>query len=125
MTAEVPLVVGAVAIAAWGIAHVVATRPIAAGFGPLSVANRRIITMEAAAEGIVLVFVGVLVLVTTALGDHDAREAEIVYVTSAAALLVLAALSLATGARTPILPMKLCPAVKTAVALLFLLGALA
>ena len=105
MAIEVPLIVGAIAIAAWGMAHIAATRPIADGFGPLSVTNHRIITMESIAEGIALVFVGVLVLLTTALGDPDAREAEIVFSLSAAVLLVLAVLSLATGARTPILPM--------------------
>lgn len=78
MSSEMPLIVGAVMIAAWGLSHIIATRPIVAGFGPLSVTNRRIITMEAAAEGIALVFIGGLVLATTALGDHDAPEATIV-----------------------------------------------
>jgi hypothetical protein len=125
MDAEYPLIVGSALIIAWGLSHIVATRPIVEGFGELSVANRRIITMEAAAEGLALAFIGLLVLLTTIVGDPDAREATVVYVTSAAALLVMAALSTATGARTAILPMKLCPVIKTATAALFLLGTLA
>ena len=37
-------------------------------------------------------------------------------------LVVMAVLSQMTGARTAILPMRLCPYVKTAVAILFFLG---
>ncbi|MFB0515081.1 MAG: hypothetical protein ACETWG_00570 [Candidatus Neomarinimicrobiota bacterium] len=39
-----------------------------------------------------------------------------------AMLVVMALLSQLTGARTALLPMKLCPYVKTAVAILFFLG---
>jgi hypothetical protein len=41
---------------------------------------------------------------------------------AAAMLLVLAAVSAFTGARTSVLPMKLCPVVKSSVALAFFLS---
>ncbi len=55
-------------------------------------------------------------------GWQQEPAAPLVYRTSAGMLVVLAVLSQLTGARTAILPMKLCPYVKTAVAILFFLG---
>jgi hypothetical protein len=113
------LYAGAAAIFLWGAAHVAATRGVVTGFGELSPDNRKIITMEWIAEGLALCFVGVLVFVARlALGGAG----DVVYLASAAFLLVLAALSSFTGARTSVLPMKLCPFVKTAVAAAFILG---
>jgi len=43
--------VGGATAAAWGVAHLVPTRKVAAGFGPISEDNRHIITMEWIAEG--------------------------------------------------------------------------
>jgi hypothetical protein len=113
------LYAGAAAIFLWGAAHVAATCGVVAGFGELSPDNRKIITMEWIAEGLALCFVGVLVFVARlALGGGG----DVVYLASAAFLLILAALSSFTGARTSVLPMKLCPFVKTAVAAAFILG---
>ncbi|UCH78649.1 MAG: hypothetical protein JSU81_01485 [Candidatus Coatesbacteria bacterium] len=110
---------GAAVIFLWGAAHVAATRGVVAGFGELSPDNKRIITMEWIAEGLALCFVGVVVsLAKLSLGEAG----RVVYQASAAFLLVLAALSSLTGARTSVLPMKLCPYVKTAVAAAFVLG---
>ena len=39
----------------WGVAHLFATRGVVAGFGDISVDNRRIITMEWIVEGVALV----------------------------------------------------------------------
>jgi len=65
------------------------------------------------------VAVGVLVFVARLiLGDIG----RVVYVASAAFLLVLAALSSFTGARTNVLPMKLCPYIKAAASAAFILG---
>lgn len=113
------LYAGATVIFLWGAAHVAATRGVVAGFGELSPDNRKIITMEWIAEGLALCFVGFLVFVARLfLGGAGG----VVYLASAAFLLVLAVLSSFTGARTSVLPMKLCPFVKTAVAAAFILG---
>jgi len=110
---------GAAIIFVWGAAHVAATRGVVAGFGELSPDNRKIITMEWVAEGLALSFVGALVFVARLFLGGAGRVA---YLSAAAFLLVLAALSSLTGARTSVLPMKLCPYVKTASAAAFILG---
>ncbi|MEJ2738796.1 MAG: hypothetical protein P8105_02990, partial [Dehalococcoidia bacterium] len=58
----------------------------------------------------------------TLLVQSGSQVSDIVYRISAAMLLVMAVWTLTTGARTSILPIKICPAVKTIVAVLFLAG---
>lgn len=122
MLNDILLYIGSVIIIVWGIAHIAPTKNIVAGFGELSADNTRIITMEWIAEGLTLMFIGLLVLLTTLLGWSREPVAIIVYHTSTGMLVVLAMLSQLTGARTALLPMRLCPYVKTAVAILFFLG---
>ncbi len=104
----------------WGLGHLAATRAVVGGFGELTPQNKLIITMEWLAEGLALCFLGALpALVAQAFGlAHPA--AALVLRACAAMLLMMAALSAATGARTPIVPIKLCPVVKLAVAVAFL-----
>jgi hypothetical protein len=52
---------GAAILFVWGVAHIIPTRNVVAGFGPLSEDNRINITMEWVAEGLALAFVGGLV----------------------------------------------------------------
>jgi hypothetical protein len=73
--------------------------------------------MEWVAEGLTLCFIGLLVLVS-AIADAGATMP----VMSALMLLVMAAWTALTGARTSIVPIKICPFVTTGVAVLFLLG---
>ena len=113
---------GSIIILVWGIAHMVPTKSVVKGFGEISQDNRRILTMEWLAEGLTLVFLGVIVLLVTLLAGYEAEAANIVYLASAVMLLVMAVLTLSTGARTSIVPIKICPAVKTVVAILFILG---
>lgn len=120
MTNDILLYAGAGVIFLWGAAHVAATRGVVAGFGDLTPDNRRIITMEWVAEGLALCFVGALVFLTRLLLNGEGGR--VVYLASAAFLLVLAVLSTFAGARTSIAPMKLCPYVKTAVAAAFIAG---
>jgi hypothetical protein len=113
---------GAALVILWGIAHIaIPTRSIVAGFGPISVDNKRILLMEWLMEGVLLVFLGVLGLLVTSLGPESGRLTGMVYQVCASALVVMAGISLVTGARTAILPMKLCPPIfLTAAALFFL-----
>ncbi len=122
MLNDILLYIGSAVIIVWGIAHIAPTKGVIAGFGDISADNLRIITMEWVAEGLTLCFIGVLVLLTTLLGWSQEYVAIIVYRTSAGMLVVLAILSQLTGARTAILPLRLCPYVKTVVAVLFFLG---
>jgi hypothetical protein len=116
------LYVGAGLITLWGIAHIIPTKSVVNDFGQISRDNRRIITMEWIAEGLTLCFIGLLVLLVTIFAGPQNSVSKIVYLASAAMLVVMAVLTASTGARTSILPIKICPAVKIAVAVLFFLG---
>jgi hypothetical protein len=121
---ETLLYVGAGIIILWGIAHIIPTKNIVKGFGDISADNKKILAMETIAEGLTLIFLGVLPILVTSLGDSQSKTADIVYISSAVMLLVMAVLTLFTGARTPTIWYKLCPAVKTVVAVLFILGSI-
>jgi hypothetical protein len=101
----------------WGVAHIaIPTKSIVRGFGPM---------MEWLMEGVLLIFLGVLVALVRALVSADEVGPAIVYRTSAVALFVMAGISTLTGARTSIGPMRLCPAIFVVAAILFLLPTLA
>lgn len=122
MINDILLYVGSAVITLWGIAHIVPTKSVVGGFGPISQDNKRIITMEWIAEGLTLFFIGLLVLFVTIWGEARNQISAIVYMASAAMLVIMAALTSVTGARTSIVPIKICPFVKVAVATLFFLG---
>ncbi|KPL13214.1 hypothetical protein AMJ74_05630 [candidate division WOR_3 bacterium SM1_77] len=116
MVNVVLLYLGSVIIIIWGIAHLVPTGSIVKGFGEISRDNRLIITMDWIAEGLTLCFIGLLVLFVTVFAGSASPGAKIVYRLSFAMLVVLSVLSFFTGARTSVLPMKICPFVKLLVA---------
>jgi hypothetical protein len=105
----------------WGIAHLFPTRSVVAGFGDITLDNKRIITMEWIVEGVCLIFIGVLVAAVTTV---DATEAvsRTVYWLSFAGLNVLSLVSLFTGFKVNFLPFKLCPVIFTGSSILILLG---
>ena len=123
MSGEVLLWIGSMIPLLWGIAHLVPTRSVVAGFGTLSQDNRRIITMEWIAEGLALCFIGLLGILLAIVGAAN-PVAIAVYRALAAMLVVMAGLSAMTGARTSILPMKVCPFVKVIAATLIFAGTL-
>ena len=105
----------------WGAAHIFPVRAVVAGFGALSHDNRRILTMEWIAEGMTIMFLG-LVVALVFRHVEDESSARLVVRACASMLIALAALSAATGARTSILPMRLCPVVKLTAASLLVAG---
>jgi len=111
-------------IIVWGIAHIFPTKSIVKGFGEISKDNKHIIKMEWIAEGITLIFIGTIVVFVTIFGDVTTLIPQIVFWISSAMLVIMAILSTFTGARVPVIPMKLCPVIKTIVAILFLIGSL-
>jgi hypothetical protein len=117
------LYIGSGLIFIWGIAHLIPTRAIVNGFGSISEDNKKILAMESIAEGLTLCFIGVLVIIVTSLAGTQSETAFIVYMACAVMLLVMAILTTLTGARTPLVPYKICPVVKTVVAILFIIGA--
>ena len=83
---------------------------------------QKIITMETIAEGFTLCFLGAVVLLVTIVGGYEDKMSKAVIWASAIMLFIMALLTAMTGARTPIVPYKICPVVKTIVAVLFILG---
>lgn len=118
------LYVGSTVIFLWGIGHLIPTRNVVADFGEISSDNRKIITMEWLIEGLTLCFLGLLVAVAAAVLGPEESATRLIARLTGAMLLVLATVSAFTGARTKVLPMKLCPFVKTAVALMFFFATL-
>ena len=122
MANNILLYVGSAIIVIWGIAHIVPTKSVVKGFGSISQDNRRIITMEWIAEGLTLCFIGLLVLFITLTAGSQNPVSLNVYRACALMLVIMAVLTGVTGARTSIVPIKICPFVKLAVAVLFVLG---
>ena len=60
MLNQILLYLGALLPLGWGIAHLSPTKAVVAGFGEISIDNRRIITMEWITEGVALIFLGAL-----------------------------------------------------------------
>ena len=119
----VMLYAGSAILIIWGMAHIVIpTRSVIEGFGTISADNKKTLLMEWLMEGVLLVFIGAQVALVAALAPPSERTALIVYRASAAVLVIMAGISIFTGARTSILPMKLCPAIFLAVAGLFFLA---
>ncbi len=123
MLKQILLYVGAALPIFWGIAHLFPTRSVVQGFGKISVDNRRIITMEWIVEGVALIFIGVLVASVTIVAEHQVTSL-VVYLLSAATLLILALVSLFTGFKINFFPFKLCPVLFTTSAILIAIGAL-
>jgi hypothetical protein len=124
MVSDVLLYVGSAAITIWGIAHIIPTKSVVKGFGAISTDNQRIITQEWIAEGLALCFIGLLVLSITITAPSDDPVAVTVYRACAGMLVAMAVLTSLTGARTSVLPIKICPFVKTTVAILFLVASM-
>ena len=92
------------------------------GFGEITLANRRIITMEWIVEGVALISTAAFGGVATAVQPDSMVSAAICGV-AIATLIALAAVSLATGSRIAFLPFRLCPFIFSASAVLIALGA--
>ena len=118
------LYAGSIIILVWGVAHIVPTKSVVKGFGPISEENRRIITMEWVAEGAALCFIGLLTLFVTSFAGPQDPLAAIVYRVSAGMLITMAVLTALTGARTSIIPIKVCPIIKAVAAVLLLVGSI-
>ena len=106
----------------WGIAHIIPTNRVVAGFGDISRENRLIITMEWIGEGLTLCFIGLLVLIITLMGFSGDQAGLIVIWLAASMLIVMAILTIFTGARTSITPIKICPFVIILAAVLIFIG---
>jgi len=112
MSPTILLYAASLVVTAWGIAHIAPTKGVVKAFGELRADHRRILVMEWVAEGMALVFIGVLVFSITLLSRGVGPVASTVYWLSAGMLLIVAVWTLLTGARTSILPIRICPVIK-------------
>lgn len=78
--------------------------------------------MEWMVEGFSLIFIAMLVLVLTVLGDFTNQVLIVIYWMCALMLIALAILSLFTGFKVNFPHFKLCPVIFTASALLIIFG---
>jgi hypothetical protein len=72
-------------------------------------------------EGVLLIFVGLVVALVAFIAPESGPLTVTVYRACALVLLVMAGISLFTGARTAIMPMRLCPPIFLAAAALIFL----
>jgi hypothetical protein len=114
--------VAASLVALWGVAHVIPTGQVLAGFAPVTADNRRIIVQEWLAEAVTLWGIAALVVTTTAVGGATTHVGAWVYSIAAALLVALATLTALTGARTPVIWFKICPVVLSGSAMLLLVA---
>ena len=113
---------GSIIILVWGAAHFFPTGTIVRGFGSISEDNKKILTMEWLAEGVAMCYMGILGILVTAIAGRTGAASLIVYLSTAVVLVIMAILGWLTYARTPIIPMKLCPWIQTLSALLLICG---
>lgn len=105
----------------WGIAHLFPTQSVVAGFGNISLDNKRIITMEWIIEGLALIFVATVVASVTYL-DFASVISKTIYWLSFVMLNTLSVVSLFTGFKVNFLPFKLCPIIFTTASALIMVG---
>lgn len=125
MINSILLYAGAFIVTAWGISHLYPTEIIVKSFGSISEDNRKILRMEWIAEGIGHIFIGTVVFLATIAGGPANPVSRLVCFAAAVMALAVAALTLFTGAKTYMIPAKICPVVMAVVAALFIAGCLA
>ncbi|MBN1803807.1 MAG: hypothetical protein JW837_01025 [Sedimentisphaerales bacterium] len=105
----------------WGISHLFPTRSIVSEFGDITLDNKRIITMEWIIEGVVLIFIGVIVAAVTYI-DYTHRISRVIYWLSFLMLNTLSVISFRTIFKINFLPYKLQPIIFTSSSSLIMIG---
>ena len=123
-TSEILAFAGGLVLIVWGAAHIAPTRSVVASFQPITHDNRLVLVLEWVAEGFTHIFVGVLVILVTAVDGTAASGSKVVYRATAVFLVLLVGLTAATGARTPVVWYRICLVVLSSVAALLLAASL-
>jgi len=111
------MIIAGIIMLLWGVAHIIPTRSVVHGLGLYDLDSERIVTMEWVAEGFTLIFLGVMLIFLApyvAVGNTVARGAALLSVLMLAAMAIWGG---ATGARTELIFLKICPFVKSLCAL--------
>jgi hypothetical protein len=121
---EVLAYVAAGLVGLWGVAHAVPTRQVVAGFGAITVDNRRVILQEWLVEAFTMWGLAAAVISATVVGGAGSGVTIAVYRVAAGLLVALAVLTGLTGARTPAVWFKVCPVLLTTSAALLVLASI-
>ena len=116
------IIIGAALSILWGTAHLFPTKGVVRDFGDISKDNQRVLTMEWIGEGMTLIFIGVLLILTTIFTCEPGKLNLVVNISSASMLVAMAVLSLFTGFRVKFIVYKLCPVIFLSAAALILTG---
>ncbi len=116
--------VAAALIAAWGVSHVLNTRPVVTGFGPIGRDNRLVMTQEWVFEALGMWFIAAVVVLATAVAASSDLT-HWIYRVAAVMLVVSAAWTAVTGARTSVIWFKVCVVLLAGTAALLLAASFA
>ena len=111
-------------LALWGIAHAIPTRQVLTGFEPITADNRRVVLQEWLAESFTMWGLAAVVVSVTIASGAATNVSHWLYRVVAGLLIALAVLTSLTGARTPVIWFKICPALLTASAALLIAASL-
>lgn len=114
-------IIGALLAMVWGIIHLFPTGNVVRGFGDINEDNKNIVRMEWINEGVTLIFLGMLVIISILV-----TGSAVVYISVSVMLMliVLSIISFFTGFRIDFVPFKLCPVIFVTSALLIGAGIL-
>ena len=112
-------VIGSTLTILWGIAHLFPTKNVVKDFGDVSEDNKNIIRMEWINEGVILIFLGGLLIASIIITGSITAFLNIAVIVM---LLKLSVISIFTGFKVAFLPFKLCPVIFTLSSILIGLG---
>jgi hypothetical protein len=116
--------IAAALVALWGLAHAIPTSQVLAGFNPITQDNRRVVLQEWLAEAFTMWGLAGIIASVTIIDGAESHASQWVYRVVATLLIALAVLTGLTGARTPVIWFKICPALLTFSAVLLLVASL-
>ncbi len=136
MINDILLTLGAILILSCGSIHFFLTKSIINGFNNMNEENKKVTFMEWIVEGLMLYFIGILVLIITISGLSEDSASRILFGASFVLLLIMTILSLMTVVNLRIddlslqpnikkiisIHFKSCPIIKFTSGILFLLG---
>jgi hypothetical protein len=124
MIGTILVLVGCLILVVWGVAHIIPTKMVANGFGDVGSDNRITVIMTWASEGFTMIFIGALVTLMITFGEKGTTGGNVVLWLSTGFLGFLAFWHAITGARTKVIPMKLCPFIIGTSTILIFIGSL-
>ena len=115
-------IIGGGLVILWGIAHLIPTKSVIKGFWGISEDNKNILLMEWIIEGLALMFIGIISIITIIFSDMENSLRNPILIACSVMLFVLAIESLFTGFKVKMIPFKMCPFIFSISAILILSG---